>query len=103
MSNVLHRSSRTHKNKKDFRLEFGQERMSENHWQEKSCFRMKTDSILTVYINDRIYAPNREQADENGGIHRKTKFPQGVMVWLGVCYDGVTRPVIIENGTINHQ
>ncbi|CAF1182010.1 unnamed protein product [Didymodactylos carnosus] len=45
----------------------------------------------------------REFADENGGIHRKTKFPQGVMVWLGVCYDGVTRPVIIENGTINHQ
>ncbi|CAF4597826.1 unnamed protein product, partial [Didymodactylos carnosus] len=53
--------------------------------------------------NDRIYAPNREQADENGGIHRKTKFPQGVMVWLRVCYDGVTRPVIIGNGTINHQ
>ena len=25
------------------------------------------------------------------------------MVWLGVCYTGVTRPVIIEGGTINHQ
>ena len=53
--------------------------------------------------NDRIYAPNRAQADEKGGVYRKTKFPQGVMVWLGVCYDGVTRPVIIENGSINHQ
>jgi hypothetical protein len=53
--------------------------------------------------NDRIYAPNREQADKDGGIHQKTKFPQGVMVWLGVCYEGVTSPVIIEKGTINHQ
>ncbi|CAF4448685.1 unnamed protein product [Didymodactylos carnosus] len=64
--------------------------------------RFDTDGVYNRQ-NDRIYAPNREQADENGGIHRKTKFPQGVMVWLGVCYDGVTRPVIIENGTKNHQ
>ncbi|CAF1247066.1 unnamed protein product [Didymodactylos carnosus] len=48
-------------------------------------------------------APSREQADVNGGIHRKTKFPQGVMVWLDACYDGITRPIIIEQGTINHQ
>jgi transposase len=53
--------------------------------------------------NDRIWAPNREQADADGGIHRKTKFPQSIMVWLGACYSGVTRPVIIEEGTINHQ
>ena len=25
------------------------------------------------------------------------------MVWLGAFYEGVTRPVIIEQGTINHQ
>jgi transposase len=53
--------------------------------------------------NDRIWAPNREQADAMGGTHRKTKFPHGVMIWLGVCYNGVTRPVIIEKGSINHQ
>jgi hypothetical protein len=47
--------------------------------------------------NDRIFAPSREQADESGRIHRKTKFPQGVMIWLEVCYDGVTRPVIIKD------
>lgn len=51
--------------------------------------------------NDRIWAPNRLQADINGGTHQKTKFPTGVMVWLGVCYFGATRPVIIEKGTIN--
>ena len=53
--------------------------------------------------NDRIYTPNREQADQYGGIHQKTKFPQGVMVWLGICYEDVTSPVIIEKGTVNHQ
>ena len=26
-----------------------------------------------------------------------------MMVWLGVCYNVVTCPVIIEDGTINHQ
>ena len=25
------------------------------------------------------------------------------MIWLGACYNGVTSPVIIENGAINHQ
>ena len=53
--------------------------------------------------NDMIYAPNREQADQYGGIHQKKKFPQGVMVWLGMCYEGVTSPVIIEKGTVNRQ
>ena len=53
--------------------------------------------------NDRIYAPSRQEVDNNGGVHGKSKYLQGVMVWLGVCYNGVTRPVIIEDGTINHQ
>ena len=53
--------------------------------------------------NDIIYAPSRQEADNNGGVHGKSKYPQGVMAWLGVCYNGVTRPIIIEDGTINHQ
>ena len=53
--------------------------------------------------NDRIWASSREQADVSGGTHRKRKFPQCVMVWLGACYEDVTCPVIIENGTINHE
>jgi hypothetical protein len=64
--------------------------------------RFDIDGVYNLQ-NDRIFAPSREQADESGGIHRKTKFPQGVMIWLGVCYDGVTRPVIIKESTINHQ
>ncbi|CAF0800872.1 unnamed protein product [Adineta steineri] len=53
--------------------------------------------------NDRVWAPSREEATANGGIYCKSKFPQGVMIWLGVCYNGVTRPVIIEKGTIDHR
>lgn len=51
--------------------------------------------------NERVYAATRDQADEKGGIHRQTKFAAGVMVWLGACDQGVTRPVIVENGTID--
>jgi transposase len=51
--------------------------------------------------NERIYAATREQADAKGGVYRKTKFPAGVMVWLAVCDQGVTRPVVIEEGTID--
>ena len=26
-----------------------------------------------------------------------------MMIWLGLCYNSVTSPVIIEKGSINHQ
>ena len=35
--------------------------------------------------NDRIWAANRDEANQKGGIHQKKKFPEKVMVWLGVC------------------
>ncbi|CAF5059708.1 unnamed protein product, partial [Rotaria socialis] len=35
--------------------------------------------------NDRIWAVNRSEADIKGGTRQKHKFPQKVMVWLGVC------------------
>ncbi|CAM2721683.1 unnamed protein product [Rotaria socialis] len=53
--------------------------------------------------NDRIWAANRSEADINGGIRQKRKFPQKVMVWLGVCSKGVSPLVIFENGTVNHE
>ena len=58
------------------------------------------DSIIDKMIAYGLEAMNKP--DAYAEIHRKTKFPQSVMVWLGACYDGVTRPVIIETGTINH-
>ena len=53
--------------------------------------------------NDRVWAASREEADEKGGLHEKTKFPQKVMVWLCVCGEGLTSPVILEDGTMNAE
>ncbi len=46
--------------------------------------------------NDRVYAASREEADEAGAIHRKTKYPGQIMVWLGASYAGVTAPIIFK-------
>lgn len=53
--------------------------------------------------NDRIWAVNRAEADEKGGVHQKRKFPQGVMVWLGASSKGLSPLVIIEKGTVNQE
>jgi transposase len=53
--------------------------------------------------NDRIWAVNRSEADTKGGTRQKRKFPQKVMVWLGVCSKGVSPLVIFENGTVDHE
>ena len=50
--------------------------------------------------NDQVWAVNRAEADKNGGVKQKQKFPQKFMVWLGVCSEGVTPLVILDNGTI---
>jgi hypothetical protein len=52
--------------------------------------------------NDRIWAINRTEAEKNGAIQQKRKFPQKVMVWLGVCSRGVSPLVIFEKGTVDH-
>lgn len=53
--------------------------------------------------NDRIWSINRKEANKNGGIQSKRKFPQKVMVWLGVCSKGISPLVIFDKGTINHD
>ena len=53
--------------------------------------------------NDRVWAVNRADADEKGGIKQKRKFPQKVMVWLGACSKGVTPLVILDEGTVDHS
>ena len=52
--------------------------------------------------NRRIWASNRDEADEKGGIKEKQKFLQKVMVWLGVCSKGVTPLVIFHRETVDH-
>ncbi|CAF3410536.1 unnamed protein product [Rotaria sp. Silwood2] len=53
--------------------------------------------------NDRIYAATRDEADDKGSIHHTMQFSSGVMVELRMCYEGVTRSVIIEEGAINSE
>ncbi|CAF4947754.1 unnamed protein product, partial [Rotaria magnacalcarata] len=60
------------------------------------------DGVYNVQ-NDRVWAVSRAEADRQGAIHQKTKFPTKVMVWLGVCAQGLTEPVIIEHETMNAE
>ncbi|CAF3393832.1 unnamed protein product, partial [Rotaria sp. Silwood2] len=52
--------------------------------------------------NDRVWAANHAEADKNGGIKQKRKFPQKVMIWLEACSKGVTPLVILDEGTVDH-
>jgi hypothetical protein len=52
--------------------------------------------------NDRIWAVNRDEANQKGSIHQRKSFSQKVMVWLGVCSKGASPLVIFHQGTINH-
>ena len=46
--------------------------------------------------NDRVWVVNPADADKKGGIKQMRKFPQKLMVWLGVCSKGVTPLVILD-------
>ena len=46
---------------------------------------------------------NSAEADIEGGIKQIPKFPQKVMVWLGVCSKGFLPLAIFENGTVDHN
>ncbi|CAF2102922.1 unnamed protein product, partial [Rotaria magnacalcarata] len=52
--------------------------------------------------NQRIWVASRDEADEQGGIKIRQKFPEKVMVWLGACSKGVTPLVILGQGTVDH-
>jgi hypothetical protein len=52
--------------------------------------------------NERIWAVDRAEADAKGCLQPKRKFPQKVMVWLGVCSKRVSPLVIFEKVTLDH-
>ena len=53
-------------------------------------------------LNEGVWAPCHSTANGKGGIVEKRKFPQKVMVWLGVCSMGISTLVIFVEGTLNH-
>ena len=48
--------------------------------------------------NHRIWAPTRSIADSMK-THLKRKFPKSVMLWMGACYEGITK-IFIANKKI---
>ena len=50
-----------------------------------------------------MWAVSREEADKRGAIHEETSFPVKVMVWLGVCRQGLSVPVIFEDESMDAQ
>ena len=61
-----------------------------------------SDGIYNVQ-NDRIWNVSREEADKRGAIHEKTEFLIKVMVWLSVCAEGLSIPLIFEDETMDAQ
>ena len=53
--------------------------------------------------NDRVWAVDRADADEKGGIQQRRKSPQKVMVWLGACSKCITPLLIFDHGTVDHN
>ncbi|CAF0755279.1 unnamed protein product [Didymodactylos carnosus] len=68
--------------------------------EDLGCFPYKKNGVYNVQ-NDRVWAVNRNDADKRRDVHEKTMFPVKVMVWLGVCSEGFTVPVILETGTLD--
>lgn len=53
--------------------------------------------------NGWIWPLNRAVADTGGSVRQKRKFPQKVMVRLGVGSEGVSLLMIFEKGTVDHD
>ena len=49
--------------------------------------------------NDVIYAESREEANQNGGLFEKHKYPLKVMVWCGITFNGATKIVVLPPKT----
>lgn len=53
--------------------------------------------------NERVWAVNREAANQVGGLRGVSKFPGKIMVWLAACASGISKVVFLESGTINQD
>ena len=53
--------------------------------------------------NDRVWTPSRVEANKNGAVMPRRRFPQKVMVWLGACSKDITLLVLSVEGTLDHD
>ena len=49
--------------------------------------------------NDMIWAASRDDANEQGGLIEELKFPEKVMLGMGVTWNGLTKPYFLNKGT----
>ena len=49
--------------------------------------------------NDVVWADDRPDANDRGGLYSTEKYPVSIMVALGVTWNGLTRPFFSERGT----
>ena len=52
--------------------------------------------------NDRMWAGDRTDANKEGGIKQRRKFPWKVMVWFDARSKGIAPLVILDEGTVDH-
>ena len=52
--------------------------------------------------NDRVWAIGRDDADKNGDIRQRQRFPQEIVVRLAAFSKVVTPLVIFDQGTVDH-
>ena len=69
-----------------------------HHFRKEDTMRRRKNISSRRYVQFTKSTSNRDEADEKGGIKEKHKFPQIVMVWLGVCSKRVTPLVIFHRG-----
>ena len=88
--------------RKQFANWVGTNFQKEDTW--KILFSDETFDIDGVYNtpNDRVWVVDRAGVDKNGGMQQRRKFPQKLMIWLGVCSKGLTPLVILDEGTVDH-
>ena len=73
-----------------------------HNFRKEDIMRKRKNISSRRYVQFPKSTSTRDEADEKGGIKEKEKFPQNVMVWLGVCSKGVTPLVIFDRETVNH-
>ena len=60
------------------------------------------DGVYNVQ-NDRVYTSSLAEANKNGRVMPRRKFPRKVVVRLGASPKGITPLLLFEEGTLDHD
>ena len=86
------------------------QRLSCSRWMRKKVKKETTTKMMWVdekiftrngYFNpqnDIIWAKDRESANQHGGLLEKEKYPESVMIAMGITWNGLTKPYFFDKG-----